>query len=308
VLDRSRSSGVRSRWLAAHAPSLTAYLLITPAALLYGVFQLIAIVMAFVLSFTSWNGINFSRVKFNGIANYRRLLHDSFFWESLWHNVIVSVLVFVFISVGAFLVAAIIHSGIRWGGFFRIVFFAPVVVSSVAVAMLGIFFFSPSQGIINEFLGRIGLASLEQPWLGSPTWALPSVAVTYILQNFGFSVVLYLSALTQVNQEMCEAAQIDGASQALILWRVVLPTIRPAVSVVVLLGFVSSFRLFDTVYVMTSGGPFHASDTLVTFLYSTAFGGDEVGYANAIGVVLFLILCLIAAVQALATRAGASAQ
>ncbi|QJU55242.1 sugar ABC transporter permease [Herbiconiux sp. KACC 21604] len=279
-----------------------AYGLIAPAGILYALFQLVPILGAFVLSFTSWNGINLSRIEFTGLDNYVRLMQDELFWRAVLHNLIVALLVFVFMTVGSFLIAAIIHAGIRGGAFFRIVFFAPVVISSVAIAMLAIFFFSPSQGLINEALRGLGLGVLAQPWLGSAEWALPAVSATYILQNFGFSVILFLSALTQVNDEMCEAAEVDGASQGRILWGIVLPTIRPIASVVVLLGFINSFRLFDTVYVMTGGGPFHASDTIVTYLYGTAFGGNQVGYANAIGVALFLILCVIAVVQLRLTR------
>ena len=279
-----------------------AYALIAPAGILYTLFQLVPIVGAFVLSFTSWNGINLGRITFTGFDNYVRLVQDEQFWQSALHNVVFAALVFVFMTFGSFLIAAIIHAGIRGGAFFRIVFFAPVVISSVAVAMLAIFFFSPSQGLINEILRTIGLGGLAQPWLGSNEWALPSVAATYILQNFGFSMILFLSALSQVNDEMCEAAEVDGASQGRILWGIVLPSIRPIASVVVLLGFINSFRLFDTVYVMTGGGPFHASDTIVTYLYRTAFGGNQVGYASAIGVALFVILGVIAVVQLRLTR------
>ncbi|MEY9853199.1 raffinose/stachyose/melibiose transport system permease protein [Leifsonia sp. EB41] len=283
-------------------PSWKAYALIAPAGILYAVFQLVPIVGAVVLSFTSWNGINLADIKFVGVANYQRLFTDGLFWSSFGHNVFVAVMVFFFMSAGSFVLAAIIHAGIRGGAFFRIVFFAPVVISTVAMAMLAIFFFSPSQGLINEGLRAVGLGAWAQPWLGDAKWALPSVTATYILQNFGFSVVLFLSALTQVNDEICEAAEVDGASQGRILWQIVLPTIKPVASVVVLLGFINSFRLFDTVYVMTAGGPFHASDTLVTYLYSVSFGGNDVGYGNAIGVALFVILCIIAVIQLRITR------
>ncbi|MCU1526634.1 MAG: Carbohydrate transporter rane protein [Frondihabitans sp.] len=302
----SEEDGTRKRRSRREGNPFAAYGLILPAGVLYAVFQLIPILAAFVLSFTSWNGINVAKIRFNGIANYQRLLADNLFWSSFLHNIFIAVLVFVFLSFGSFLLAAIISSGIKGGAFFRIVFFAPVVISSIAVGMLAIFFFSPSQGLIDEGLKQIGLGQFAQPWLGSSTWALPTVSVTYILQNFGFSMLLFLSAFTQVNNEMCEAAEVDGASQGRILWQVVLPTIRPIASVVVLLGFISSFRLFDTVYIMTAGGPYHASDTIVSYLYSVGFAGSEVGYGNTIGVALFVILALIALLQLGLTRRGAS--
>jgi ABC-type sugar transport system permease subunit len=172
--------------------------------------------------------------------------------------------------------------------------------------MMAIFLFSPSLGLINTFVRAIGLSALAQPWLGSPTWALPSVMVTYILQSFGFSMVLILSGLQQVPPEICEAALIDGASQRAVLWRIVLPIIRPVASVVVLLAVISAFRIFDTVYILTSGGPYHASDVLVTYLFDQAFNGNMVGYGDAVGVTLFLIIFVLALVMLRLTRAGES--
>lgn len=287
---------------AARRTTRNAYALIAPAGLIYAAFQVVPIVAAIGLSFTRWNGLNLARIQFVGLANYERLISDPIFWGALLHNLIVAALVFVLMSFGSFMIAVIIHAGIRGGAFLRIVFFAPVVISSVALAMLAIFFFSPSQGLINEALRLVGLGAWAQPWLGDSFWALPSVTLTYIAQNFGFSVLLFLAGLTQVNDEICEAAEIDGASQGRIIWSIVLPSLRPVASVVVLLGFINSFRLFDTVYVMTAGGPYHASDTLVTYLYGVAFGGNDIGYANAIGVALFVILCVIAVIQLRVTR------
>jgi ABC-type sugar transport system permease subunit len=284
--------------------SLTAYGLIAPAAFFYAAFQLLPILGAFALSLFRWNGITLSDAQWVGLQNYDRLIHDPLFWRSLEHNALVAVAVLVIQCGGSFVVAAIIHAGIRCHSFLRVLFFAPVVVSSVAVGMLAIFFFSPSIGLLNQSLGAIGLGSLQQPWLGSSRWALPSVAITYMLQNFGLSMLLFLSALKQVDPHLLEAAEIDGASQGAILWRIVFPIIRPVASVVFLLGMISAFRLFETVYVMTSGGPFHASDTLVTYLYSVSFGGNDIGYGNAIGVALFLIIFTLAVIHLRVTRAG----
>lgn len=283
---------------------ITAYTLMLPAAVFYVAFQLLPILAAFVLSLFDWNGINLSQAQFIGGRNFAELFADPVFWSSLRNNVIVALAVLVFQCVGAFLLAAVIHAGIRGGRVFRVLFFTPVVMSSVAVAMMAIFFFSPSIGLINVFLRAVGLSSAAQPWLGSPTWALPSVIVTYIWQQFGFSMLLLLSGLQQVPTETCEAAMVDGATQATVLWRIVLPIMRPVASVVVLLGIISAFRIFDTVYVLTSGGPYHASDVMVTYLFQQAFNGNRVGYGDTIGVVLFVIVFILALVQLRLTRAG----
>lgn len=287
--------------------AFTAYAMILPAGIFYVAFQLLPIVVAFTLSFFSWDGVNLSQAKFSGLANYRQLLNDPLLWHSAWHNVLVAAAILVVQCGGSFLLAAIIQAGIKGGRFFRLVFFAPMVISAVATGMLAIFIYSPSQGLLNSLLGAVGLHSWEQPWLGSSTWALPTVTGTYIVQSFGLSVLLFISALGQVNNDLLEAAEIDGATQGAILWKVVLPMVRPVASVVFLLGVVQAFRLFDQVYVMTAGGPYHSSDTIVTYLYSVAFSGNEVGYGNAIGVLLFVILLVIALIQLRLTRAGESA-
>lgn len=302
----NRVSGRRARGARARREAVTAYGLILPAAIFYVAFQFLPIIGAFVLSLFSWNGINLSQAVFVGFDNFGQLVQDPYFWSSLRNNVYVALAVLVFQCLGSFLLAAVIHAGLRGGRIFRVVFFAPVVISSVAVAMLAIFLFSPSIGLINTFLRAIGLGAIAPAWLGSPTWALPSVIVTYIWQSFGFSMLLFLSGLQQVPPEVCEAAMIDGASQRSVLWRVVLPMIRPVASVVVLLGVISAFRIFDTVYILTSGGPFHASDVLVTYLFDQAFNGNQVGYGDAVGVALFLIIFVLAVIQLRLTRFGES--
>jgi len=287
-----------------HKRSWDAYALLLPAGVFYVAFQLLPILMAFALSVFSWDGIDIRQAKFLGPANYVTLMHDGLLWRSVWHNLVVALAVLIIQCVGSFVIAAIIQAGIKGGRFFRLVFFAPVVISSVAVGMLAIFVFSPSQGLVNEALSGIGLGGLRRPWLGSGTWALPAVIATYILQNFGLSVLLFISGLGQVDQDLLEAAELDGASQGRILWQVVFPVIRPVATTVFLLGLVTGFKLFDTVYVMTAGGPFHASDTIVTYLYGVSFGGNDIGYGNAIGVLLFVILLVVAMIQSRLTRTG----
>lgn len=300
--SRTRPAAGRRR----RSEAVAGYGLILPAGVFYLGFQLLPIIFSFVLSFTDWNGVNLHRIHFIGLGNYAQLFTDGLLWRAVWHNVLAAAAVLVVQCLGSFLIAAIITAGIKGGRFLQFIFFAPMVVSTVAIGMLAIFIFSPSQGLLNALLESVGLGSWAQPWLGDGHWALPTVVATMILQGFGLSVLMFISALGQVNNEILEAAEIDGASQATILWRIVLPVIRPVASVVFLLGVVSAFRLFDQVYVMTSGGPYHASDTIVSYLYSVAFAGNRVGYGNAIGMLLFAILLIVAVVQLRLTRGGAA--
>ncbi|BDZ47979.1 hypothetical protein GCM10025867_02200 [Frondihabitans sucicola] len=167
--------------------TLAGYGLVLPAGVLYAAFQIFPILFAFVLSFFDWDGLNLSQAQFIGIGNYTELFTDPLFWSSVLHNLFVALGVVVVQCFGSFLLAAIITAGIKGGRFFQLVFFAPMVISTIAVGMLAIFIFSPSQGLLNAILRAVGLGAWAQPWLGSATWALPTVIVTMMLQGFGLS-------------------------------------------------------------------------------------------------------------------------
>jgi raffinose/stachyose/melibiose transport system permease protein len=288
--------------------SSLAYALLIPAGVFYFLFQLLPIVLAFILSAFSWNGISLSQLQFVGFENYRTLFHDPIFAKALVNNIIIVAAVLVFQALGGFCLAVAIYSGIPGGRFFRKMLFVPVAMAPVSVGVIGIFVFSPNFGILDAGLKDVGLGGLAQPWLGSNTFALPAVIATYIFENIGLTVLLFLAALQQVNPEMLEAARIDGAPPKTLLWKVLAPNIRPVAGVVILLAVVSAFRLFDVAYVLTDGGPYYASSTIVLYLYDLGFTQNQVGYADSVGVVLFLIIVIFAAVQLRIMHAGSRAE
>jgi raffinose/stachyose/melibiose transport system permease protein len=304
--DDAKRSGLRALLLRPRGRgSSVAYALLIPAGLFYFLFQLLPIVLAFILSAFSWNGISLSQLQFVGLGNYRTLLHDPIFAKALVNNIIVVAAVLLFQVLGGFLLAVAIYAGIPGRQFFRRLLFVPVAMAPVSVGVIGIFVFSPTFGILDAGLKNVGLGSLSQPWLGSNTFALPAVIAAYVLENIGLTVLLFLAALQQVNPEMLEAGRIDGASPKTLLWKVLVPNIRPVASIVILLAVVSAFRLFDVAYVLTDGGPYYASSTIVLYLYDLGFTQNQVGYADSVGVVLFLIIVVFAAVQLRIMRAGA---
>ncbi len=146
---------------------------------------------------------------------------------------------------------------------------------------------------------------MTEPWLGNNLG--PAVGDSHLyLAAIRLQHAAVLSGLQQVPAEVCESALIDGATQRSVLWQVVLPSMRTVASVVVLLAVISAFSIFDTVYILTSGGPYHASDVMVTYLFDQAFNGNEVGYGDAVGVTLFLLIFVLAIVQLRVTRLGES--
>jgi multiple sugar transport system permease protein len=280
------------------------YLLLAPAGAFYFLFQLLPIILAAMLSFFTWNGISLSQLRFAGLSNYAQLAHDPVFIKSLVNTLIIVAVVLVIQGLGGFVLAVGIYAHIPGATFFRRMMFVPVVISPVAVALVGIFVFSPNFGLLDATLRNVGLASLQVPWLGSERFALPAVIVTYIFQNVGLTVLLFLAALQQVEVTLLDAARVDGASPKQMIWDVIVPVIRPVAGIVILLALVSAFRLFDVSYVLTDGGPYYASSTLVLYLYDVGFTQSQVGYADAIGVVLFVIILVVAAVQLRLMRAG----
>ncbi|MHB1778056.1 MAG: carbohydrate ABC transporter permease [Acidimicrobiales bacterium] len=285
-----------------------AFWLLAPAALFYLLFQLLPILIAFLLSLFSWNGISLGQLQFMGLQNYVNLFHDPIFAKTLINNLVVVGAVLIFQVGGGFFLAVAIYAGIPGGRFYRRLLFVPIAMAPVAIGVIGIFVFSPDFGILDAGLKSIGLSNLAQPWLGSNSFALPAVIATYIFQNIGLTILLFLAALQQVNPSILEAARVDGARPKTVLWNILAPNIRAVSGVVVLLAIVSAFRLFDVAYVLTDGGPYYASSTLVLYLYDLGFTQNQVGYADAVGVVLFLIIIVFAAIQLRIMRAGSKSE
>ena len=281
-----------------------AYMLLLPAACFYAAFQLFPIVLAFLLSLFHWNGIQISQLQFVGITHYRELFTDPVFQRALLNNGIMVVSVIVVQGMGSFLLAIGIYSGIPGARMFRVLVFIPVLLSTVAMGILGIFVFSPSFGLLDTTLRGVGLRSLAVPWLGSRNFALPAVILTYLFQNIGLSTILMLAGLQQVPRSVVEAARVDGATEGQAMRKVIFPVMRPVAAVVVLLAMVGAFRMFGVPYVLTNGGPYYASSPLVLYLYDLGFGESRIGYANTVGVVLFGIILVLAIAQLSVMKAG----
>lgn len=282
-----------------------AYMLIAPAALFYFVFQLLPALLAGIISLFNWNGISIAQMKFVGLSNYFQLVHDPLFTKVLVNNLIIVVAVLVFQCGGGFILAVGIYAGIPGGRIFRRLMIVPVAVAPVAVGVIGMFVLSPQYGLVDAALKSAKLGQFAEPWIGSPRFALAAVIVTYVFQNVGLTVLLFLAALQQVDESMLEAARVDGAAPLTLIRRIIAPTIQPVAGIVVLLAMANAFRLFDVAYVLTGGGPYYSSSTLVIYLYDLGFTQFQVGYADAVGVVIFLIIFALAAIQLTIMRATA---
>ncbi|MBA2666353.1 MAG: sugar ABC transporter permease [Trueperaceae bacterium] len=241
------------------------------------------IVASFALSFTNWDLITPAR--FVGTANYERLMSDEEFWRTL-RNTLSFLLGYVplVIASGLF-VAVLLNTKIPGRQIFRAMYFLPVVTSWVAVALIWRWLYNPAYGLINSFLGLIGVRG--PGWLFDPNWAMPAIILTSVWKDTGFVMVILLAGLQGIPRQYYEAASIDGANFFERLRFITIPLLTPALVFALSISLINSFQVFDQVYVMTEGGPAGATMVLVERIVRNAFSFSRMGYASAMSWSLF---------------------
>ena len=276
------------------------YLFLLPAVVIWLVLMAIPLFNALLLSLQAWDGLR--PPTWVGLRNFDNLLHDRVFLLALRNTAIFVVATVIFQTIIPLLVANLLHSGVRGSTVFRTIYFMPVVISLSISGLLWSIIYEPNFGVLNSSLRAIGLGGLAQLWLANKNTVLPSLIAVSIWQSLGFYLVIYFAGLQAIPQELLEAAEIDGANAWQRLIRVTVPLLAPVTTVVVVLNTINGVRVFDQIWVMTAGGPNHASDTLGTYLYTIAFGAlgssnPQLGYASAIGILILLIAFVLSVVQ-----------
>lgn len=264
---------------------------LVPALLIYVVFAIYPIILSFYYSVMNWDG--FTDMQFVGLKNFVKIFHDPIFWNSTENNIFV-VLASVFGQIPiALFIALLLNSKIKGAKIFRTIGFMPVVISTVIISITWNLIYNSQDGLLNTFLHGIGLGSLAQNWLGDPKWAMASVCITVIWQFVGLYLIIFLAALQNVPADIVEAARIDGASEWMITWKITLPMIWDAILVAVILCISGSLRTFDLIYVMTNGGPSHATDVMALYMFNKTFDGLQYGYGSAVSVVIFFFSLIL---------------
>ncbi|MFF4048636.1 carbohydrate ABC transporter permease [Streptomyces chartreusis] len=240
----------------------------------------------FYLALTSWDGV--SAPRFVGLDNFREMAGDEVFRGAVGHTVLWLVL-FGGLSALLGLAAAMLLQQERRGvGFYRAALFLPVVFSLVATALVWQAIYQP-DGVLNQLLESVGLGSLRHAWLADQDTALYAVIVPALWRQIGYVMVLYLAGLKGIDPALYEAAKVDGASAWQRFRHVTLPQLRSVNAVVLSVIIIDSLRSFDVVWSLTRGGPYHSSELLSTYMYSTAFQSLRLGYGSALAVVIFLL-------------------
>jgi raffinose/stachyose/melibiose transport system permease protein len=245
-------------------------------------------------AFTDWSGVG--PAHWTGLHNFSLIFSDPAALGALEHTLELGVAFVVVANVLGLALAVGLGNALKSRNLLRAFFFAPVVLTPLATSYIWAYIFQYT-GPLNGLLSALGLSSLQQTWLASPTWALWTILVVLVWQNAGLSMVIYLAGLQAIPAELDEAAAVDGASSWYRFRRVTLPMLVPAILINLTLTMVYGLRVFDQILALTNGGPFGASDTLATSVWKQMFVDDNFGFAAALALTLTVLVAIVAAAQ-----------
>lgn len=272
----------------------SAVFFLSPSMIIFSVFILFPVVFSFFLSFQKWNMFS-QTMHYVGLANYQRAFTSADFW-SVMKNTFLYTLGTVPLNMAISLGAAMLLSRKLVGKkFLRTAFFAPVVVSPVAAAVIWRWIYEPNFGILNYVLHFFGVPPIN--WLNDPTSAMVALIVMGVWKTMGINMVLFSAGLDGIPDQYYEAAQIDGAGPWRKFWKITVPLLAPTTFFILVMSMIGSFQVFDLVYVLTSGGPLGATKVLVFYIYEQAFKFFDMGYASAIAYVLFAVIFILTLIQ-----------
>lgn len=273
-------------------------LFLLPAVIIVALLIFLPVILNVYYSLFKWTAYSKS-MDFVGLKYFQKLFSDERVWSAVLNNVKYAVVSLVF-QVGLGLIIAhilVTFANKRFAALTRVIIFVPAVVSLTAIGLLWVIAYSPSIGFVNPLLEAIGLGGLAQDWLGDSKTAMWAVIMVSQWQYIGEMVMLYTVGLQSVPTELYESAKIDGATGAQTFFRITIPMIKSTILMNTTITIIGAFMVFDEVYVMTSGGPGSATEVLATLMYKTGFRKDNMGYASAIGVLLFVITFIFSFIQ-----------
>jgi multiple sugar transport system permease protein len=289
-----RPATSRARAQLRGSDQLAGWVFVTPATLLIGIFGLLPIGWSLLLSFQRSDLLTPS-TPWVGTANYRRLVHDDTFALSVQHTIVYTALFVPATMIVGVLVAVALNRNVRGISLYRSAAYVTMAVSTINEAIIFMWLFEPSFGVVNRALGWAGIPG--QPWLSSPDQALYVIVAMTVWGWTGFAVVVYLAALQGVPQELYDAAAIDGAGRFASFRTITIPLLSPASLFLSIWLSISALQLFDEVYLTTRGGPLHATTVVVYYLWDQAFTQFDAGYAAAVAYALFMATLVITFLQ-----------
>jgi raffinose/stachyose/melibiose transport system permease protein len=250
-------------------------------------------------AFTDWDGLG--PATYVGLDNFRDIFASDLQRSALWHTLLLAACFVIVVNIGGLALALALNRALKLRNYLRVLFFAPVVVSSLAVGYLWRYIFT-QDGALNTILDAVGLDAWARTWLGDPKWAIWTVLVVMVWQFVGEAMIIYLAALQGIADELEEAAVMDGAPAWRIITSITLPLLAPAITIVSTLSIIRGLRVFDQVIALTGGGPVHATETLSTQVYKQTFVDGRFGYGAAIALIMTVLIATLAIVNAVFFR------
>ncbi len=274
------------------AVNLCAAVFLAPVIILMAIFLFYPIVQTFINSFMKWNGISADKA-FNGLYNWNKLIHDGDFWRAFLNNVKIMVLSLVIQMPIGILLATFLDAGGKKFNIFKILWFLPLLMSSVAVGYLFRYALATNGGIISSISQLLGGGKVDL--LGNQKTALYAVIMVVCWQFVPFYMVYYIAGYSSISSDVYEAAIIDGATRRQYVMSVALPLLVPTIKSAVIMSVTGSLKYFDLVYVMTGGGPGTSTELMATYMYKNSFVTYNMGYGSAIAGGMFILITLVAA-------------
>ncbi|MDD3237014.1 MAG: sugar ABC transporter permease [Candidatus Gastranaerophilales bacterium] len=253
------------------------------------IFIIIPILASFSLSFADWNLLDMP--KFVGFKNYFELFSSQNFWQVFNNTVIFAIAVTILGTIVPLVLASILANKIRASEFFKTAYFLPFITPMIVIAMVWEWIFDPNIGLLNFIL------KTHISWLYEPATAMVAIVIVSVWKLVGYNMVIFLAGLSSINSNILEAAKMDGSGSCSTFFRITLPLLSPTIFFVLIITTISSFQVFDLIYLMTQGGPNNATNVLVFWLYQNAFEYFNIGKASAIAYVLFIFISVLTVIQ-----------
>ena len=285
--DSARFGGERQRidWIG--------YVFVATFALPFLIFNLLPVFFGAYVAFTEWN--IFGPPEWVGTQNFTDAWNDEWVWIAFQNVFVYALTIVPSVTILALVFALYVNRCYPLAGLARALFFSPNVVSATVIGLLWVWILDTNYGLINHYLGFIGIGPIS--WLTSTTWSKFGVSIASVWWDLGLAFVLILAALQDIPRDLLEAARVDGAGPFNRLRFVILPNLRPVLSMVVTLQLIATLRIFSQIYVMTNGAPAGSSSSPILYIYQTAITRNLYGYASALSVVLFVMILAITLVQ-----------
>ena len=281
---------IRKFWInLSNSQTSAAWIFVFPALLGMLIFIIIPIFFSFGLSFAKWDLLN--PIQFVGLDNYKEIFTEPLFGKILLNTVVFALATSFFGVIIPLVLAAILNSKIRGTDFFKTAYFLPFITPMIVIGIVWEWIFDPNIGLLNKVL------QVHINWLYDPHWAMPALIIVSVWKLIGYNMIIFLSGFSGISNSMFEAAKIDGANVVETFFYVTIPLLSPTIFFVVIITAVSSFQVFDLIYLMTQGGPLDSTNVLVYAIYKNAFEYFNAGKASAIAYVLFVIILVLTLLQ-----------